>query len=194
MKLLILDRDGVINEDSDHYIKTVDEWQPIPGSIEAIAKLSKAGFGIYIATNQSGLGRGLFSQQDLDAMHAKLSELLAREGGLLAGIFYCPHRPEDNCICRKPSPGLLQQIAADANSSLLNVPVVGDSLRDLQAAVAMACQPILVKTGKGAKTLATLRAANSPLLQQLPIFDSLAQVADSLLKQSPLTAGEQTQC
>lgn len=194
MKLLILDRDGVINEDSDHYIKSVDEWQPIPGSIEAIAALSKAGFGIYIATNQSGLGRGLFTREDLDAMHGKLVELLGREGVSLAGIFYCPHIPEDNCICRKPSPGLLQQIAAHANSSLRNVPVVGDSLRDLEAAWAMGCQPILVKTGKGAKTLATLRAGNSLLLQQLPIFDSLSQVADSLLQQTHLTAGEQAPC
>ena len=194
MKLLILDRDGVINEDSDDYIKSVDEWRPIPGSIEAIAALYKAGFNVYVASNQSGLGRGLFSQQDLDAMHARLGQLLAAEGAALAGIFYCPHRPEDNCPCRKPSPGLLRQIGTHANASLHNVPLVGDSLRDLEAAIAVGCQPILVKTGKGEKTLAKLRAQQSQLLPQLSIFDSLAQVADNLLEHSNTTSGESSRC
>lgn len=194
MKLLILDRDGVINEDSDDYIKSADEWRPIPGSIEAIAALSQAGFTIYVATNQSGLGRGLFGQSKLDAMHTKLRELVTRQGGSLGGIFFCPHRPEENCSCRKPKPGLLQQISADAKCSLQQVPLIGDSLRDLESGLAMGCSPILVKTGKGNETLAKLKAENSPLLLQLPIFDSLAQVAGSLLKHQALTAGEHPKC
>jgi D-glycero-D-manno-heptose 1,7-bisphosphate phosphatase len=193
VKLLILDRDGVINEDSDDYIKNADEWLPLPDSIEAIASLSRAGFTIYVATNQSGLGRGLFGQSELDAMHTKLKDLVAKQGGSLEGIFYCPHRPDENCNCRKPKPGLLQQIAADARCSLQNVPLIGDSLRDLEAGLAMGCLPILVKTGKGSKTLSSLKSDNSPLLQQLSIFESLAEAADYLIKQQSLTAGEHTQ-
>jgi D-glycero-D-manno-heptose 1,7-bisphosphate phosphatase len=194
VKLLILDRDGVINEDSDDYIRSAEQWQPISGSIKAIAALSKAGFTVYVATNQSGLGRGFFTQSDLDLMHDKLRVLVAREGGELQQIVYCPHRPEDHCNCRKPKTGLLEQIAEHAGCSLQDAPLVGDSLRDLEAAVAMKCKPILVKTGKGDQTLAKLRAERSPLLAQLQIFDSLAQVAESLLRQQSLMAGEQDPC
>lgn len=194
MKLLILDRDGVINQDSDDYIKSTAEFIPIPGSIEAIARLCQDGFSIYIASNQSGLGRDLFTRDTLDAMHDKLKGLVAEAGGSLSGIFFCPHLPEENCNCRKPAPGLLQQIAHHAGRSLEGVPLIGDSLKDLQAGMAMGCRPILVKTGKGAGTLDKLRENKDPLLGQLPVFDSLAPAADALMDSAPLTAGEHTRC
>lgn len=177
MSLLILDRDGVINEDSDEYIKSADEWQPIPGSIAAIAKLSKSGFQIYVATNQSGLGRKLFSQQQLDAMHEKMLELVKRQGGKVEGIFYCPHQPRDNCECRKPKPGLLLQISEHAGHSLHGVAVVGDSLRDLEAALAVGAKPILVLTGKGSNTLTKLKESNPDMLGKVEVYDSLADAA-----------------
>ena len=180
MKLLILDRDGVINEDSDEFIKNADEWIPIPGSIDAIAKLSKQ-FTVYIATNQSGLGRGLFKLPQLEAMHEKLNNLVQSRGGRIEEIFYCPHRPEDNCACRKPKPGLLLQIARHAGCSLESVPVVGDSLRDLEAAIAVGAKPILVMTGKGSNTFTMLEQSNPELLQQISRYDSLATVANALL-------------
>jgi len=154
MKLLILDRDGVINYDSDEYVKTVDEWQPIPGSIEAIAQLSKAGFTIAVATNQSGLARGYFSPETLHLMHSKMRHLVAEQGGHIDHIEYCPHGPDDGCECRKPLPGMINTILdtypeAEAN----NVYVVGDSLRDLEAGIAAGCKPLLVRTGKGERTI-----------------------------------------
>ena len=181
MTLVILDRDGVINEDSDAFIKNLDEWIPLPGSIEAIARLSRAGFTVAVATNQSGLGRGLFSQADLDAMHQRLRTLVAAAGGQLAGIYYCPHKPDDGCDCRKPLPGMLDQLAQDLDLTLDSAVMVGDSLRDLEAGLARGCQPVLVRTGKGSATEAKLRAANSPLLHSLLIFDSLATYVDYLL-------------
>lgn len=154
MKLLILDRDGVINYDSDEYVKTVDEWQPIPGSIEAIAQLSKAGFTIAVATNQSGLARGYFSPETLHLMHSKMRHLVAEQGGHIDHIEYCPHGPDDGCECRKPLPGMINTILdtypeAEAN----HVYVVGDSLRDLEAGIAAGCKPLLVRTGKGERTI-----------------------------------------
>lgn len=125
--LVILDRDGVINEDSDEYVKSLAEWIPIPGSIEAIARLSKAGVTVVVATNQSGIGRGLFDLDDLEAMHARLNELVLEQGGELSGIFYCPHAPEDDCHCRKPAPGLLDAISTEFNRDLTGVPLIGDS-------------------------------------------------------------------
>ncbi len=180
MKLLILDRDGVINEDSDAFIKSADEWIPIPGSIDAIARLSRQ-FRVYIATNQSGLGRGMFGLPQLEAMHKKLRRLVQSSGGRIEGIFYCPHRPEDNCLCRKPKPGLLLQIAEHAHSSLQSVPVVGDSLRDLEAAIAVGAKPVLVLTGKGSNTFSLLQKSNPALLQQISRYESLAEVANALL-------------
>lgn len=177
---ILLDRDGVINEDSDHYIKTAEEWQPIPGSIEAIARLSSAGYAIAVITNQSGLARGLFQQYDLDAMHTKMHNLVSQAGGVISALYYCPHLPEDLCSCRKPKPGMLEQLARDHNVQLKDALFVGDSLKDLQAATAVNTQPILVKTGKGQKTLKQLASGKytlSPL-----IFDNLAQCADELLK------------
>lgn len=148
-KLIILDRDGVINHDSDHYIKSPDEWIPIPGSLEAIAKLSQAGYQIAVATNQSGIGRGLYDTDTLNAIHQKLHQLLGKVGGYIDAIFFCPHVDSDQCDCRKPLPGLMQQIAKRYNVSLIGVPIVGDSVRDLVAGVALGAEPHLVLTGKG---------------------------------------------
>ena len=152
MKLVILDRDGVINQDSDSFIKTPDEWRPIPGSLEAIARLNHAGYHVILATNQSGVGRGLFEVSTLNAIHDKMHRALAQIGGRIDAIFFCPHAQDANCECRKPKSGLLQEIAKRFNVDLRNVPNIGDSLRDLQAAAAVGAVPILVRTGKGAKT------------------------------------------
>jgi len=150
MKLVILDRDGTINEDRDDYVKSADEWVPIAGSLEAIARLNHAGWHVVIATNQAGIGRGLFDMAALNDMHLKMNSMLARVGGRVDAVFFCPHAPEDGCDCRKPLPGLFLQIAQRYGMKLDEVPVVGDSLRDLQAGVAAGCQPHFVRTGKGA--------------------------------------------
>ena len=150
VKLIILDRDGTINEDRDDFVKTVDEWVPIPGALEAIARLNHAGWHTVIATNQSGLGRGTFDMATLNGMHAKMNQLLAKQGGRIDAVFFCPHAPEDACSCRKPLPGLFEQIGERFGVDLADVPVVGDSLRDLQAGAAVGCAPHLVRTGKGA--------------------------------------------
>lgn len=182
MKLVILDRDGVINEDSDEYIKSVDEWIPLPGSIEAIARLSRAGFLVVVATNQSGLGRGYFRTEDLEAMHEKLVSMVEQAGGSIAAIHFCPHTPEDNCNCRKPAPGLLDAISADfGNISLKGMPVIGDSLRDLEAGVARGCEPILVRTGKGRKSEEKLRHILPPL-GGARVFDDLTAAADYIIR------------
>ena len=157
-KLVILDRDGVINIDSDQYVKSADEWIPLPGSLEAIAELNQAGFQVTVATNQSGLARGLFTINDLHAMHQKMMDLLAPMGGRVDSIFFCPHVDEDQCNCRKPLPGLMRDIAsryrkADSAMPLTGVPIVGDSLRDLEAATVLGANPHLVLTGKGQKTV-----------------------------------------
>lgn len=171
LKLVILDRDGVINQDSDAFVKSAEEWIPIPGSIEAIAELSQQGFTVVVATNQSGLARGLFDLDDLEAMHAKLAQLVEAQGGSVAAIFYCPHGPEDGCNCRKPKAGLIDAIEAEFDTSAQGVALVGDSLRDLEAGISKGCQPVLVRTGKGGKTEALL--ADHPALQATPVFDSL---------------------
>lgn len=177
-KLIILDRDGVINEDSDAYIKTVDEWVPIPGSINAISRLSQAGYTVVVATNQSGIGRGYYDVATLDAMHARMRELVAAQGGEMGGIFYCPHGPDDGCDCRKPLPGLIDQIVTEYGD-VTGAPLIGDSLRDLQAGIARHCQPVLVLTGKGQKTLDKGLPEN---LGDVAIFDSLADFVDHTLK------------
>lgn len=153
MKLVILDRDGVINHDSDQYIKSPEEWKPIPGSLAAIARLNQAGYRVVVATNQSGIGRGLFETDTLIAIHEKMNKALALVGGRLDAIFFCPHTNEDQCDCRKPRPGMLREIAARFNADLAGVPAIGDSLRDLKAAAAAGAQPVLVLTGKGRKTV-----------------------------------------
>jgi D-glycero-D-manno-heptose 1,7-bisphosphate phosphatase len=153
-QLVILDRDGVINQDSDSYIKTPDEWIPIEGSLESIAKLTQAGYQVIVCTNQSGISRGLFDTDTLNAMHEKMHALLARFGGEINAIFFCPHTDEDECNCRKPKMGMFEEIAKRFNldKSLLGVPVVGDSLRDLIGPVTLGAEPHLVLTGKGMKT------------------------------------------
>jgi len=175
--LVILDRDGVINRDSDAFVKNADEWQPLPGSIAAIAALTAAGFTVAVASNQSGIARGLFRQQELDAIHQKMLGLVAAAGGRISKIVVCPHGPDDGCDCRKPKPGLLEQLGAHFRLSLAGVPVIGDALRDLEAAAAVGARPILVRTGKGAHTEAALpeRFAN------VPVYDDLAGAASALI-------------
>ena len=150
MKLVILDRDGTINEDSAEFVKTPSEWQPLPGALEAIARLNHAGWHVVVATNQSGLGRGLFDVASLNAMHAKMHTMLAAVGGRVDAIFYCPHAPDERCRCRKPEPGLFEQIGERYGISLDDVPAVGDALRDLVSAASAGCEPHLVLTGKAA--------------------------------------------
>ncbi len=148
MKVCILDRDGTINQDSDEYVKSPGEWKPLPGALEAIAKLNHAGWHVVVVSNQSGLGRGLFDVASLNAMHAKMHAMLAAVGGRVDAIFYCPHAPEDACRCRKPAPGLYEQIADRYGIDLTGMPTVGDSERDLVAGTAVGCVPHLVLTGK----------------------------------------------
>jgi D-glycero-D-manno-heptose 1,7-bisphosphate phosphatase len=174
-QLIILDRDGVINEDSDDYVKSPDEWQPIPGSLEAIKKLNDAGKIVVVATNQSGVGRGLFSQSTLDAMHDKLHHLLRGLGAQVDHIFSCIHTPENNCGCRKPKPGMILAAMEKFNAPLNKTIVVGDSKRDLEAAHAAGCESVLVKTGKGIRTL-----AKSDI--ESPVFENLMTFVDALLE------------
>jgi D-glycero-D-manno-heptose 1,7-bisphosphate phosphatase len=175
MNLIILDRDGVINYDSDQFIKSPDEWRPIPGSLEAIALLNRWGWRVVMASNQSGVGRGLFDMDTLNAIHDKMTKSLAQVGGRLDAIFFCPHAADSPCKCRKPKPGMLIEISQRFNVDLTGVPVVGDSLRDMQAAVAVGASPHLVLTGKGAKT-----HQDSQLPPQTEVFDDLAAVAAKL--------------
>ncbi|MEO8023713.1 D-glycero-beta-D-manno-heptose 1,7-bisphosphate 7-phosphatase [Polaromonas sp.] len=151
MKLVILDRDGTINSDSEDFVKTPEEWVPLPGALEAIARLNHAGWHVVIASNQSGLGRGLFDVGSLNAMHAKMHKMLAAVGGRVDAVFYCPHSPEESCTCRKPLPGLFEQIGARFGVPLKGVPTAGDSVRDLLAGAAAGCEPHLVLTGKSAQ-------------------------------------------
>jgi D-glycero-D-manno-heptose 1,7-bisphosphate phosphatase len=178
MKLVILDRDGVINKDSPQFIKSPDEWIPIPGSLDAIALLNQAGFRIVVASNQSGIGRGLFDMTTLNSINDKMYRALAQAGGRIDALFYCPHTNESNCNCRKPKPGLIEEIARRFGTDLDGVPCVGDSLRDLQAGVALGAMPILVLTGKGEKTLA---AGNLP--EGTKIFPDLAAAAKYIIDQ-----------
>ncbi len=176
MKLIILDRDGVINQDSDDYIKSPEEYIPIPGSLEAIARLNHAGYIVMVVTNQSGIARGFFDVDTLNRMHEKLRRLLSNCGGHIDGIFFCPHGPDENCECRKPQPGMLREIAHRLDTSLQGVPMVGDSLKDIQSAQAVGAVPLLVKTGKGERTL-----AKGEGLSDVPVFENLAECVESLL-------------
>jgi D-glycero-D-manno-heptose 1,7-bisphosphate phosphatase len=178
MKLLILDRDGVINQDSDQYIKSPAEWKPIKGSIEAIARLTQGGWRIVVATNQSGIARGLFDMSTLNAIHDAMHRLVIQAGGRIEAIFFCPHAADSHCECRKPRPGMLREIERRLNIPLAGVPSVGDSLRDLQAAETAGARPILVLTGKGRKT----RDAGG-LPEGTEIFADLAAVAAHLVEQ-----------
>lgn len=183
--LVILDRDGVINEDSDDYIKSLDEWRPIAGSIDAIARLSKHGFTVAVATNQSGLGRGLFTLDDLEAMHDRLREMVESAGGHVAGIFYCPHTPEDHCACRKPRSGLIDAIEREFDTSARGAWFIGDSQRDLEAAAAKGCVPVLVRTGKGKIAEQQLAADTGLQWRDVQIFDDLAAAASALIATVP---------
>ena len=181
-KYVILDRDGTINEDRDDFVKSPDEWVPIPGALEAIARLNQAGWHTVIATNQSGLGRGLFDMAALNAMHAKMNQQLAKLGGRIDAVFFCPHVPEDACACRKPLPGLFEQIGLRFGVSLPAVPVVGDTLRDLEAGAAVGCPTHLVRTGKGAGLSAEQLAA---LLERMPgtqVHADLGAFAEHLIR------------
>ncbi|HTT41153.1 MAG TPA: D-glycero-beta-D-manno-heptose 1,7-bisphosphate 7-phosphatase [Burkholderiales bacterium] len=176
MKLVILDRDGVINEDSDQFIKTPEEWRPIPGSLQAIARLTQAGYRVVVASNQSGIGRGLFDMATLNAINDKMYTALAQVGGRIDALFYCPHPAEANCSCRKPKPGMFDDIARRFNTSLAGIPSIGDSLRDMQASAAAGAQPVLVLTGKGAKT----KAAGG-LPDDTQVYDDLAAAVRAMI-------------
>ena len=176
MKLIILDRDGVINYDSDQFIKNPDEWKPLPGSLEAIARLSQADYRVVVATNQSGVGRGLFDMTTLNAIHDKMLKAVAHAGGRIDAIFFCPHVAEANCQCRKPKSGMIEEIAARYNMDLQGVPAIGDSLRDLEATARLGAQPILVRTGKGEKTL-----AKGGLPEGTQVYADLAEAVAALV-------------
>jgi D-glycero-D-manno-heptose 1,7-bisphosphate phosphatase len=176
MKLAILDRDGVINFDSEHYIKSPAEWRPIPGSIEAIARLNQNGYRVAVATNQSGIGRGLFDMATLNAINDKMMEMVFRAGGRLDALFFCPHTAAEECSCRKPRTGMLEEIAARFHTDLKGVPAIGDSLKDLQAAEAVLAQPILVLTGKGEMT-----REEGGLPKKTLVFDDLAEASRHLI-------------
>jgi len=176
LKLIILDRDGVINFDSDQFIKSPEEWKPIPGSLEAIARLNHAGYTVVVATNQSGIGRGLFEMATLTAIHEKLQKMLAQAGGRVEAFFYCPHTADLKCSCRKPEPGMLLEIADRFDADLGGVPAIGDSLRDLVSAEKVGAKPILVLTGKGQKTL-----ENGGLPVGTQVFRDLSEAVQSLV-------------
>ena len=179
MKLVILDRDGTINADSDEFIKSPEEWVPLPGALEAIARLNHAGWHCVIASNQSGLGRGLFDVASLNAIHTKMYKMVAAQGGRIDAVFFCPHTAEDGCLCRKPLPGLFEQIGERFGVELKGTPVVGDGLRDLQAGVLVGCEPHMLLTGKGA----SLRGL--PLPEPFPagtkVHEDLGAFADWLI-------------
>ena len=176
MKLVILDRDGVINYDSEQFIKSPEEWKPIPGSLNAIAKLNHAGYTVVVATNQSGIGRGLLDMSALTAIHEKLQKMLLLAGGKIDAFFYCPHTADLKCSCRKPEPGMLLEIASRFDVDLNRVPAIGDSLRDLVSARKVGAKPILVLTGKGQKTL-----ENGGLPEGTEVYADLSEAVNSLV-------------
>jgi D-glycero-D-manno-heptose 1,7-bisphosphate phosphatase len=176
--LVIIDRDGVINEDSGEFIKSIAEWRPIEGSLEAIAALTQAGVRVAVVTNQSGVARGLFDEDTLQAIHRHMHATIRAAGGELAGIYYCPHLPNSGCECRKPRPGLLRALERELGLSVRGAPFIGDKLSDLDAADAVGARPILVRTGKGAATEPTAVARG------VPVFDNLCAAARSLLDET----------
>jgi D-glycero-D-manno-heptose 1,7-bisphosphate phosphatase len=179
MPWIILDRDGVINEDSDAYIKSPAEWRPIPGSLEAIAELSRGGFSIAVLSNQSGVARGLFDMDTLQAINERMFAAVEQAGGRIDVLYFCPHGPDDDCACRKPRPGLFERFAREQQMDLTNVPAIGDSFRDLQAARATGARPILVRTGKGRRTLEKHPDPGCP------VFENLHEAAQFLLSSRP---------
>ena len=179
-RIVVLDRDGVINHESAAYIKSTEEWEPLPGSLDAIATLCHAGFIVTVATNQSGVGRGFLTAETLDAIHEKMIDGVKAAGGNIDGIFICPHRPDEGCRCRKPNPGMLHQVADKFSCRPADMLVIGDSIRDLQAAEAVGARPILVRTGNGQKA-EKLLAGNSPVR----VFGNLADAARALINGLP---------
>ncbi|MES2298922.1 MAG: D-glycero-beta-D-manno-heptose 1,7-bisphosphate 7-phosphatase [Pseudomonadota bacterium] len=177
MKIIILDRDGVINHDSPDFIKSPAEWVPIPGSLEAIARLNQAGFRVVVASNQSGIARELFDMSALNTIHQKMHSHAQQVGASIDAVFFCPHAAVDNCDCRKPKSGMFEEISRRYKISLKGVPTVGDSLRDLQAGFVSGCVPHLVLTGKGQKTHQT-----GGLPPGTQVFPDLAAMVTSLLK------------
>lgn len=173
MSFIILDRDGVINHDSDQYIKTPDEWIAIPGSLEAIAQLNRAGFRVFIATNQSGIARGFYDVATLDAIHEKMVGELAAVGGYIEEIFFCPHHPDAQCACRKPQPGLLYRIQEKYDLCLADTFFIGDSWSDMQAALTAGCKPLLLLTGNGQRHI-----AKHPELNEISQCDNLTQAVE----------------
>jgi D-glycero-D-manno-heptose 1,7-bisphosphate phosphatase len=189
LKLVVLDRDGTINEDRADFVKSADEWVPLHGALEAIARLNQAGWHTVIATNQSGIGRGLFDMAALNAMHVKMNQALHRLGGRVDAVFFCPHSPQDGCTCRKPLPGLLEQIAERYGVELAGVPAVGDSARDLEAAAAAGCEPHLVRTGKLARAGEDALAALSLALPGLQVHADLAAFAEAMIQRERAARG-----
>ena len=181
MKVIVIDRDGVINHDSDAYIKNADEWLPIEASLEAIARLNHGGYTVVVASNQSGLARGYFDIEALSAMHRKMDELLTKVGGQIDAVFYCPHGPDDACDCRKPKPGMLLEIGQRYNVPLKDVIFIGDSISDIKAASNANSKAMLVRTGKGVKAEKILRA-ECKSSSSVPVFDDLAAAATAILK------------
>jgi len=180
MSLIILDRDGVINRDSDDFIKSPSEWVPIDGSLEAIAKLNHAGYRVVVITNQSGVARGLFDVNTLTKIHSKMRRMLAQVGGKFEAIIFCPHGPDDDCNCRKPKGGAFEELAHRLRIDLTGIPAVGDSLRDINAALSVGAKPILVRTGKGTKTELDPR-----LPADTVIYDDLDAAVTALLEHNP---------
>lgn len=176
MKLILLDRDGVINDEVDGYVRSADDWVPIEGSIDAIARLTQADYRVVVVTNQSGIARGLLTIEDLQAIHRKMHETIAGSGGKIDAVFICPHKPDDDCSCRKPRPGLLKSIMDRLDTDLVGVPLVGDSLRDVQSAMVVGANPVLVRTGHGAATL-----EQNLHLDKVQVFDDLSGFVDQLL-------------
>lgn len=181
MKLVILDRDGTINHEREDYIKSADEWVPLPGALEAIARLNHAGWHVVVATNQSGIGRGLFDMAAMNAMHAKMHQMLARQGGRVDAVFFCPHTPEDLCTCRKPQPGLFKMIGERFNVALEKVPMVGDLPRDVLAAQSVGCEPHLVRTGQAASMTEPELVALRKQVPDLTIHPDLSSFADFVI-------------
>ncbi|HEY3517372.1 MAG TPA: D-glycero-beta-D-manno-heptose 1,7-bisphosphate 7-phosphatase [Gammaproteobacteria bacterium] len=177
-RLVMIDRDGVINEDSGEFIKSVAEWRPIAGSLEAIASLHRAGWRVAVVTNQSGVGRGLYDEATLAQIHEHMRSRVRAAGGELAGVYYCPHLPDAGCECRKPKPGLFRALERELGVSVIGAPYIGDRISDVEAAEAVGARPMLVRTGTGAATVAALGA------RRVPVFDDLAAAARSLLAEA----------
>jgi len=190
MKLIILDRDGTINEDRDDFVKSPDEWVPIAGSLEAIARLNHAGWHTVVATNQSGIARGLFDLATMNAIHAKMNRALAAVGGRIDAVFFCPHGPDDGCSCRKPRAGMLQSIGERYGVAMHETYAVGDSLRDLEAAVAAGCAPHLVRTGKGARLDDAALRAIKKAVPYAVFHADLASFAQQLIQRERQARGD----